>query len=56
LMGGLTAMMKEHKDIEASLVTFLVAASGISIFGVGAAFWGLLAGLSLWAIKRLQTK
>jgi benzoate membrane transport protein len=56
LMGGLTAMIKEQKDIEAALVTFLVAASGISIFGVGAAFWGLLAGLALWAIKRLQAK
>lgn len=52
LMSGLTGMMKEPKDIEAAVVTFLVAASGITIFGVGAAFWGLLAGLILWAIKR----
>jgi benzoate membrane transport protein len=56
LMGGLTGMMKEPKDIEAAVVTLLVAASGITIFGVGAAFWGLLAGLALWAIKRLQMK
>jgi benzoate membrane transport protein len=55
LMGGITGMMKEPKDIEAALVTFLVAASGITIFGVGAAFWGLLAGLVLWAIKRVRT-
>jgi benzoate membrane transport protein len=54
LMGGIAGMMKEPKDIEAALVTFLVAASGITIFGVGAAFWGLLAGLILWGIKRLQ--
>lgn len=27
------------------MVTFLVAASGISVLGIGAAFWALLAGL-----------
>ncbi len=26
-------------------MTFLVTASGLSLFGVGAAFWGLVAGL-----------
>lgn len=30
---------------EAAAVTFTVAASGMSIAGIGAAFWGLLAGL-----------
>jgi benzoate membrane transport protein len=54
LMGGLTGMMKEPKDIEPALVTFLVAASGITIFGVGAPFWGLLAGLAYWGVKRTQ--
>ena len=53
LMGGMTAMMNESKDIEAALVTFLVTASGFSFYGVGAAFWGLCAGLALWGVKRL---
>ena len=53
LMGGMTAMLKEPKDIEAALVTFLVTASGFSFYGVGAAFWGLSAGLALWGVKRL---
>ena len=52
LVGGLTAMMKDPKDIEAALVTFLVTASGFSLYGVGAAFWGLCAGLALWGVKR----
>ncbi len=56
LMGGMTAMMKEAENIEAALVTFLVTASGISLFGVGAAFWGLLAGLVLWAAKKALTR
>lgn len=52
LMGGISAMMKESRDIEPALVTFLTTASGISLFGVGAAFWGLVAGLILWAAQR----
>lgn len=53
LMGGMGAMMKEPKDLEAALVTFLVTASGFALFSVGAAFWGLMAGLVLWGIKKL---
>ncbi len=52
LMGGMAAMMHAPKDSEAGLVTFLVTASGFSIFSVGAAFWGLLAGLLLWGVKK----
>ncbi|NMD09274.1 MAG: benzoate/H(+) symporter BenE family transporter [Phyllobacteriaceae bacterium] len=52
LMGGMSAMMKETRDIEPALVTFLTTASGISLFGIGAAFWGLVAGLILWAAQR----
>lgn len=33
--------------VEAAAVTFLVAASGLTVLGVGAAFWGLLAGIAL---------
>ena len=53
LMGGMGSMMKEPKDIDAALVTFLVTASGFSLFSIGAAFWGLMAGLLLWGVKLL---
>ena len=33
------------------IVTFLVAGSGLAFLGVGAAFWGLLAGLALRAVQ-----
>ena len=52
LMGGISAMMKEPREIEAALVTFLTTASSITLFGIGAAFWGLLAGLILWGAQR----
>ena len=54
LMGGITAMMREPKDIESALVTFLVTASGLSIAGVGSAFWGLVAGLVLFGVRHVK--
>ena len=53
LMGGVTAMMKEPRDIESALVTFLVTASGLTVAGVGSAFWGLVAGLVLFGARHL---
>ena len=53
LMGGVIAMMKEPRDIESALVTFLVTASGLTIAGVGSAFWGLVAGLALFGARHL---
>jgi benzoate membrane transport protein len=38
--------------VEAAAVTFLVAASGLTVLGVGAAFWGLLAGIALSVLLR----
>ncbi|MDP8997940.1 MAG: benzoate/H(+) symporter BenE family transporter [Pseudomonadota bacterium] len=52
LMGAMHQMMKEIKDIEAALVTFLITASGVEIAGIGAPFWGLAIGLALWAAKK----
>ncbi len=52
-LGGLVAMTRDAKDIEASAVTFLVTGSGITLFGVGAAFWGLLTGLLIWGFKQV---
>lgn len=35
----------------AAVVTFAVTASGVSLLGVGAAFWGLLAGVLMLALR-----
>jgi benzoate membrane transport protein len=34
----------------AATTTFAVTASGLALFGVGSAFWGLIAGLVLLAL------
>jgi benzoate membrane transport protein len=39
---------------EAAALTFVVAASGLTIVGVGAAFWALLAGGVFLAVMRLN--
>lgn len=36
--------LREDSGREAALVTFLVTASGISLMGIGSAFWGLVVG------------
>ncbi|MEP6827562.1 MAG: benzoate/H(+) symporter BenE family transporter [Aestuariivirga sp.] len=54
LLGAMVAMMKEPADIEAALVTFLVTAADFNLFGVGSAFWGLVAGLVIWGIKKMK--
>jgi len=51
LMGGVAAMMKDPRDIESALITFLVTASGVTVLGVGSAFWGLVAGMLLYGAR-----
>lgn len=45
LSSSLAQAMTEASERESALVTFLVTISGISIGGIGAAFWGLIAGV-----------
>ena len=54
LLGGVTAMMREPKDVESAVVCFLVTASGLTIAGVGSAFWGLVAGLVLFGLRHMK--
>lgn len=50
---SLSAALGDESRREAALVTFLVTASGISLAGIGSAFWGLIAGaLTLLAWRR----
>ena len=41
---SLSSALAVERDREAALVTFLVTASGLSLGGIGPAFWGLVAG------------
>lgn len=52
LADALQGSMSERRDREAAVVTFLVAASGITAYGVGSAAWAIVAGLVVHAVLR----
>lgn len=41
---GIVGVANDEKNRDASVITFLVTASGMSFLGLGAAFWGLVIG------------
>ena len=45
LSSSLAAALSATESREAAAITFVVAAAGLSFFGIGAAFWALAAGL-----------
>ena len=49
---GLSVAMKDDSQREAALITFVVTASGLTLWGVGAAFWGVVAGALALAVQR----
>jgi benzoate membrane transport protein len=49
---SLANALAKADEREAALVTFLTAASGLSFFGIGGAFWGLIAGGAILALTR----
>jgi benzoate membrane transport protein len=49
---GLATAMKEETDREAAMITFLITASGVTLLGIGSAFWGLVGGLIALVVLR----
>ncbi|MDE1948025.1 MAG: benzoate/H(+) symporter BenE family transporter [Burkholderiales bacterium] len=48
---GLASALKDERSREAALITFLVTASGLVLWGVGSAFWGVVAGAIALAVQ-----
>jgi benzoate membrane transport protein len=44
IAGGLASALGDQRFREAALVTFLVTLSGLTLAGIGSAFWGIVAG------------
>jgi benzoate membrane transport protein len=53
---GLAAALRDENQREPALVTFLVTASGVTLSGVGSAFWGLVAGVVTLLILRAGSR
>ena len=52
LVGALSSAMAEVDDRFPAVMTFVVTASGLSAFGIGSAFWGLVVGLIVHGLQR----
>src|SRR5258707_1165382 len=52
-LGGFLAATAER---DAAVITFVATASGFALFGIGSAFWGLVAGGAVLALHRARRK
>jgi len=50
---ALSAAQKDERHRDAAILTFLVGLSGLNLFGIGSAFWAVLAGSVALLIPRL---
>jgi benzoate membrane transport protein len=49
--GALATALQDERSREAALITFLVTASGLQLWGVGAPFWAVVAGALALAVQ-----
>lgn len=54
IAGGLHSALAEPEHRDAAMLTFLVTLSGLSLLGIGAAFWGVAAGSAALAVQKLR--
>lgn len=50
--GSLQLALEDGESREAAVLAFLVAASGVSLWGVGAAFWAIVVGVAVYAFRK----
>ena len=55
ISGSLGAALSKADERDAALVTFFVALSGVSFFGIGAPFWALVIGLPVHHLLRRRS-
>jgi len=54
--GALATALEAPKWREPALITFLVTLSGVSLLGIGAAFWGVVAGALAVAVQHWRAR
>lgn len=52
ILKSLGDMLAANEGTQAGLVTFAITTTGVSIWGIGSAFWGVVAGVAAVAITR----
>jgi benzoate membrane transport protein len=56
LANALSISMAAEEDRAAAVTAFAVTASGLTLFGIGGAFWGLVAGILVTALDRIKRR
>lgn len=56
ISGSLYQALNHESERDAAVVTFLLTASGLTLWGVGSAFWGLIAGGICYTVLRLTRR
>jgi benzoate membrane transport protein len=56
IVGGLAVALKDEAHRDAAGLTFLVTLSGITLAGIGSAFWGVLAGSAALMVQHYRSR
>jgi len=56
IAGGLAQALKDERHRDAAAMTFLVTLSGLNMAGIGAAFWGVVAGAVTLAVQHWRPR
>jgi benzoate membrane transport protein len=56
LAGAMASAMADDRQRFAAVLAFAVTASGVAAFGIGAPFWGLVAGLAVLGLERAHAR
>ncbi|MHA7880755.1 MAG: benzoate/H(+) symporter BenE family transporter [Saccharospirillum sp.] len=52
IAGALLTALQDEPQREAALITLLVTSTNVTLFGIGGAFWGMVFGYAVLAIKK----
>jgi benzoate membrane transport protein len=56
IAGGLASALHNEKHRDAAILTFLVTLSGVTLAGIGSAFWGVIAGAVALVVQQWRPK
>ena len=54
IAASLQLALDDGESREAAMIAFLVAASGVQLGGIGAAFWAIVAGVAVYALRDMK--
>lgn len=54
LVASIANAFENTDQLEAPALTFLFAASGMTLFGISGAFWGIVTGVIVWMVKSIR--